>query len=910
MKNPTMTTCSLDAQQTNITDLIQRLDGCATIVTGNRRLARTLHQEFNRARSEEGHGVWPAPDILPWDAWLQRLWQEVVISSRAEAAPRVLLTSHQEYFVWHKILAEQSSDVVLQAVNETVARIMEAWQMLHAWCIPCREADFDHNADTRLFWQLASMFEAKCRENSWLSVAVLPGILSKSVLIGNLPLPHELILTGFDEWTPQQLSFLCTLEQAGCSLQWLQLSGQPDRIGRLACADGRDEIRQAARWIRQCLEENPAARIALVVPELTVQREIICQTLDEVLVPQALQPEHHDRMRPYNLSLGKSLDRYLPVSLALDILDLSEAVIELPHISRVLRSSFIAGGDREMNARALLDARLRESGEWDLTLQKLLTSAARGGQSYSSPLLVECLGNLMKQVQLSLAPTGPGEWARRFEQWLKAIGWPGERGLSSEEYQVIQAWQGVLREFSTLDWVIQSISLVEALQQLKRMVAGTIFQPESAEAPVQVLGLFEAGGLKFDHLWLMGLHDGVFPASPRPNPFLPLTLQREADAPHSSARRELRVAAALLQRITTNATEVVISYPQRKGDEILDSSPLIDAFPALSEEMLTMGTPLAWRDSVYYSRQQEVLSEDVVPAFIGTGIPGGSKLFKLQAACPFRAFAELQLGARPLGRIQIGLNALVRGTLLHRVMEMIWAELDSSAALANLSPDGLNSLVAGKVNEAIREIVPHYPHTFGERLQALERKRLHALVMAWLEMEKRRPPFRVSGREMETELELNGLRINLRIDRIDTLEEGGELLIDYKTGEVGASAWFGDRPDEPQLPLYSLAFANGPVGIAFARIRAGDIAFEGVASEEVSIPGVKSFENLKHTQEAASWGEVLTGWRQTIERLAQDFMAGEAEVSPKQYPQTCTYCELKPLCRIGESLEAMRDTEQ
>lgn len=905
-----MTTCSLDARQTNITDLIQRLDGCATIVTGNQRLARTLHQEFNRARSEEGHGVWPAPDILPWDAWLQRLWQEVIISCRDEAVRRVLLTSHQEYFLWQEILAEQSGDVPLQAVNETVARIMEAWQTLHAWCIPCREADFGHNADTRLFWQLASMFEAKCRENSWLSVAVLPGILSESVLTGNLPLPHELILTGFDEWAPQQSSFLCTLEQAGCSLQWLQLSGQRDRISRLACADGRDEIRQAARWIRQCLEENPAARIALVVPELTVQREMICQTLDEVLIPQVLQPGHHDRIRPYNVSLGKPLDRYSTVSLALDILDLSEAVIELPHISRVLRSSFIAGGDREMNARALLDARLRESGEWDLTLHKLLTSAARGGQPYSSPLLAECLSNLMKQVQLSLASTGPGEWARRFEQWLKAIGWPGERGLSSEEYQVIQAWQGVLREFSTLDWVTRSVSLAEALEQLKRMVSGTIFQPESAEAPVQVLGLFEAGGLQFDHLWLMGLHDGVFPASPRPNPFLPLILQREADAPHSSARRELSVAAALLQRITTNAAEVIISYPQRKGDEILDSSPLIDAFPVLSEEMLATSMSSTWRDGVYHSRQQEVLSEDVAPAFIGMDIPGGSKLLRLQAACPFRAFAELQLGAHPLGRIQIGLNALVRGTLLHRVMEMIWVELDSSAALANLSPDGLNSLVAGKVNEAIREIVPHYPHTFGERLQALERKRLHALVMAWLEMEKRRPPFRVSGREMETELELNGLRINLRIDRIDTLEEGGELLIDYKTGEIGASAWFGDRPDEPQLPLYSLVFANGPVGIAFARIRAGDIAFEGVASEEVSIPGVKSFENLKYTQEAASWDSVLSSWRQIIERLAQNFIDGEARVNPKQYPQTCTYCELKPLCRIGASLEAMMDTEQ
>ena len=909
MKNAATTTRSLDARQTNITDLIQRLDDCATVVTGNRRLARALHQAFNQAKSAEGYGAWPAPDILPWDAWLQRLWQEMIVSCRVEAARKVLLTAHQEYFVWQEILAGQSDDVPLQAVNETVARIMEAWQMLYAWCIPRRKADFDHNADTRLFWQLASMFEAKCQENGWLSIAVLPGILSESMPTGNFSLPNELVLTGFDEWAPQQSSFLCALEQTGCSLQWLQLSTQPDRIGKLACADSRDEIRQAARWIRRCLKENPAAKVALVVPELTAQREIICQALDDVLAPQVLQLEQYDQMRPYNLSLGKPLDRYPPISLALDILDLSKTVIELPHISRVLRSSFIIGGDREMNARSLLDARLRESGEWNLTLQKLLTNAVRGGQPYSCPLLAEYLSNLMKQVQISLTFASPGEWVQRFEQWLKAIGWPGERVLSSGEYQVIQAWQDVLREFSTLDWVVtRPISLDQALQQLKHMVAGTIFQPESAEAPVQVLGLFEAGGLQFDHLWFMGLHDGVFPELPRPNPFLPLILQRKADAPRSSAKRELRVAAALLQRITMNAAEVVISYPQRKGDEILDSSPLIDTFPVLNGEMLTMDEPLSWRDSVYHSRQQEVLSWDVAPMFVGTGIPGGSNLFKLQAACPFRAFAELRLGARPLGHIQIGPNALVRGTLLHRVMEMIWTELDSSAVLADLSPDELSSLVAGKVNEAIGEIAPRYLHTFGKRLQSLESKRLLALVLAWLEMEKQRPPFRVSGREMETELELNGLRVNLRIDRIDILEEGGRLLIDYKTGEVSANAWFGDRPDEPQLLLYSLAFANGPVGIAFARIKAGDVAFEGVAGEEVSIPGIKSFENLKLTQEAASWNEVLDGWHQTIERLAQDFMAGEARVSPKQYPQTCTYCALKPLCRIGESLEVERNT--
>jgi len=917
MKKPAITTCFRYARQTNVSDLIQTLDHCATVVTGNRRLARSLLQVLNRKKLAEGCKAWPVPDILPWDAWLQRLWQEVIVCSQSTVTQQLLLTSGQEYFIWQKILAEQTSNAPLHATHETVVHLMEAWQILHAWAIPRKAADFDCNADTRLFGQLVAVFEANCRKNGWFSAAVLPEMLTERVRAGDLrlahELPRELVLTGFEEWTPRQFSLLDALEQTGCALQWVQLSGQVGQIGKLACADSRDEIRQAAHWIRQHMQADPAASIALVVPELTAQREMICQTLDEVLIPQTLQPGQHDLARPYNLSLGKPLSRYPLISLALDILDLTAPVVELPLVSRVLRSSCIVGGDQEMNARALLDARLRESGEWNLDLQKLLANAARGGKPYSCPLLAVSLNGFMQQAGAARTPASPGEWARRFEQWLKAVGWPGERSLSSEEYQVVQAWREVLKEFSTLDWVVvngESIDLSAALGQFRRMVGNTIFQPESAQTPVQVLGLFETSGLQFDYLWIMGLHDGVFPATPRPNPFLPLALQRRVDAPHASAQRELRMATTLLEHITTSAGEVVVSYPQRDGDAILEASPLINVFPELNGKLPVAAVQPGWRECVYHSRQLTVLSGDVAPAFIGTTAPGGSRLFKLQSACPFLAFAELRLGARPLGHIQIGLDVRVRGILLHRIMEMIWAELDSSEVLKSMADDVLDMLVTDKVSQAVGEIAPRYPHAFGRRLQTLESRRLHDLVLAWLELEKQRSPFRVSGREQEAGLNLDDLHIGLRLDRMDTLETGEKLLIDYKTGEAKTGAWFGDRPDEPQLPLYSLLFPDDLIGIAFAQIRAGEVAFKGVASEEVAIPGVKSFEKLKYAQEVESWGEIRSSWHETMKKLARDFMDGEARVNPKHYPQTCTYCALKPLCRIGESLQPLFAEDQ
>ena len=109
---------------------------------------------------------------------------------------------------------------------------------------------------------------------------------------------------------------------------------------------------------------------------------------------------------------------------------------------------------------------------------------------------------------------------------------------------------------------------------------------------------------------------------------------------------------------------------------------------------------------------------------------------------------------------------------------------------------------------------------------------------------------------------------------------------------------------------YGLLFPDDLIGIAFAQIRAGEVVFKGVTSEEVAIPGVKSFEKLKYAQEMESWGEIRSSWHETMKKLARNFMDGEAQVNPKRYPQTCTYCALKPLCRIGESLQSMFAEDQ
>jgi hypothetical protein len=58
--------------------------------------------------------------------------------------------------------------------------------------------------------------------------------------------------------------------------------------------------------------------------------------------------------------------------------------------------------------------------------------------------------------------------------------------------------------------------------------------------------------------------------------------------------------------------------------------------------------------------------------------------------------------------------------------------------------------------------------------------------------------------------------------------------------------------------------------------------------------------------------ELLIDWRDHIEQLAKDFLAGRAEVNPREYPKTCERCGLQTLCRIQEhhvQLEAEDDPD-
>src|SRR5262245_5974070 len=139
-----------------------------------------------------------------------------------------------------------------------------------------------------------------------------------------------------------------------------------------------------------------------------------------------------------------------------------------------------------------LEGRLREKLGASVVLPKLIAATGQ------TPLLRALLAKLYALRETGLfSEKTPAEWARHFSTVLDAAGFPGERALDSDEFQTQAKWHEALGEVSRLERVSKPMAFGEAFQVLKKICGETLFQPETPDTPIQVLGLLESVGVEF-----------------------------------------------------------------------------------------------------------------------------------------------------------------------------------------------------------------------------------------------------------------------------------------------------------------------------------------------------------------------------------------------------------------------------
>ena len=920
-----------------------------TVVTPNARLSRELSREFDQGQIDKGLKVWETADILPLGAFAERLYEDALYSDLAAELP-LLLTPAQEQAIWEAQIRASEWGGALLAVPQAAADCRRAWELVNAWRIDGALGSFPGNEDAKAFAEWSREYAKRCAVEKHTDAARLADVVAPLLKESALRKPKLLVLYAFDAATPQAQEFLDTCEKQGIEVCSCAPQGRSGKVQRVAFRSAREELEAAAQWARARLEAGTtredsaqagasgslddgasaaarALRIGIVVPELGQRRKEVVRIFARTLQPAHNLPGEDRKALPFNVSIGAPLVDYPLVRAALSILELAAGEIPFEQASRLVRSPFLEAADAEMAKRARLDADLRQVAPARVTLGKLI------GLVEGAPVLRQRLEALFALVRGGGGDKGgvagersPHEWGRQFTAILGAMGFPGERGLDSDEFQAQAKFNETLAEFAKLERVAPKMSCGRALGELQRLCADTLFQPESPDAPIQVLGVLESAGLEFDALWVSGLTDDVWPMHARPNPFIPPALQRKAAIPEASAEATLERCKRITAGWLAAAGEVIVSHPVREDDRELLPSPLIRAIPAVAAsaylaepgagssllaESAAGGASLVgsaagiaalldalsvtpyprYRDLIFAARRIETVEDGQAPALATKTPRGGTRILADQAACPFRAFARHRLAAEALEEPVEGLDARARGLLLHTLMKELWTELKGSAGLVGDVGPAIEKAAKRAVAEAKLE----------EPFAKLERTRLAKLAWEWLEVERGRAPFTVAAMEEKRKLKVAGLELNGRIDRMDALESGGHALIDYKAGKPTPNDWQGERPDDPQLPLYALNAKEPISAVAFAKLRTGEMRYMGFSDREDLVPGVKA---------AKDWKTLLEGWKKELEALGQGFAAGDARVDPKELLNTCRYCDLQPLCRVYERVNALGEGEE
>ncbi len=932
-----------------------RDNSSALVVTGNVRAARALRQRYNLWQHAAGNAGWATPRIHAWEQWLETLWNAAVLCG---IETRAQLSDIQELELWRKIIAQDEAARFTVSVRALAELAQNAWKEMQRHRIALGSLQGDSSVDVQAFYRWAAEFERLCRASSYLSTSQLEAAVVEWLAADKIALPEEIFLLGFDRVTPAQTALIGALLANGRAVHQIALrpAGTAEPPALAYARTQEEEIAAAAHWIRDALIANPAQRIGVIVPVLAEVRHTIDATFRRVLAPSSMDTRTTQVALPYEFSLGTHMERMPDIRTALTLLRWLQGPLPPEEISWLLVHGAFGAVAEDAGAldpssqdRAKLDREFRDrtfqlGGTVPLQdFRRWLKGPTRAG---GSALLRRTIERLFATSQnVSLERMGSfAEWREAIEEMLVAADWHLLKPAASNEYQLLKRWNALLDDLSSLSAVSGPVRFDAALEHLRHLATHTLFTLESRNAPVQILGVSESAGLSFDSVWWMNARADAWPSRGNAQPLVPWNLQRKATMPYVDPAEDYAYALRVAERILGSANCAIVSFALEESDpedssaraadrEVIVSPLVRELLPELpmtaAEQFINAQLTQSPNDDL---ADLEPVHEEAAVPFQSSHIGGGVRFLELHAACPFRAFAELRLAARPLQEFGEGLSPNDQGIVMHRALQRFWDEIKTQENLLAVGAEQLRQKIRKHIADALRDFVKVASGSWQTALLEIESDRLEARLLEWLEQEKKRSPFQVIATEdLLKDQRLGGMELDCRIDRIDRVEQG-VVLLDYKAGIVERNPCEGDRPDKPQLPAYAVlrreATDHPLAGVAFASLHPRKVGFTVISSlpaifeascEPSQTPNTQSQMDTERRAKSRWNAAALSQeemklqqevWGATLTRIAEDFRSGTAVVDPKKATETCRFCAQGLLCRVRETMASVAGAQK
>lgn len=262
------------------------------------------------------------------------------------------------------------------------------------------------------------------------------------------------------------------------------------------------------------------------------------------------------------------------------------------------------------------------------------------------------------------------------------------------------------------------------------------------------------------------------------------------------------------------------------------------------------------------------------------------------AECPSKYFFR----RLKLSKIPSAMNdfALLYGQAVHLTLEHLFAQ----AHRPILNEELLNS----QFSQSLPQVLPHSAKN--SAISIIFKKAFQKTIPKIIDSENQlRFLFgttRTLAVEKEFRIEVEGIAVVGKIDRIDLLDNNHLLVLDYKTGTVDFTPdhiaqgsnfqallyWLGAQ-QEFNLPLAAMLFYD---------LKKGEIK-RGLASESAISPEAKKGLTRGHTLKTEKLDPLLETGKQALKQLA--FSIRQGLFSPTPSAESCRFCEASSFCREG-----------
>ena len=851
-----------------------------TILTPTHRYARDLSQRF---RDREAEVSAMSSQILSVDRWAEGRWRHLAEQGLCE--PRRLLNTYERQTVWRDIVVSEieSRDAEFALIQPQVAsqlaqrcrEIMKTHRV--PWSIQGIKSIFSIEFDTKVFYEWLSACDRLLAKKQWLFPEDLHEVISQATVNKS----GEVWLLNHPAPTPALKE---AIEVCFESSTWFELTPWRDPEPALQFESKSQELKAAAIWALDT-QATPGASCAIVLSNYQEDRAELEYRLREAF--QCLDAEY--TALPVTFSRGLELSRVPVFRDLLLLLRLLEGDLTRNGLVALLRSPYLVGRQPPKSFATLIE-RLFATRKARLNIadiRSLMTKEDREQRLLSGLLQA-------RDARWHTKKYSVGEWRTALIELIDQIRWPSQTALDSLEYQQVSQLTNVLDSIEMNPALGREISLTRFIQELETALKGQLFQPKTDQHLITVLALQDAVGLEFESVRVVGTSSQHLPSTVAPLAFIPQAVKRQFGIDVDDMVAEQRRVGAMLEALRSNAESFQMTMSRQiDGAANLSSIFCSELVPADSN-ILTVERWVGLGDQ---ESLEHLVADETTSLPRPHASKGGTGLLQSQADCGVQAWLRHRMGLKPLKTADIALNALDRGTTLHRALELLTKRLNDRQAFLSCTDGDALSICEEAARGAVNHLDSDVRQRVGGGILKLEEARLKETLLTWIDFERTRTiEFEIEQREYKISWLHNGLELNVTADRIDRLESGDTLIIDYKSSpSPSIYPWVNPVLRLPQLPAYAIATQRlGAIGIAAPKRKDPELLIAGsaVGIAAVDTKAQKAMDKAGLSDTAA----LVVHWDALLANLVDDYLNGSLTLPESD--SVCRLCDFHAICRI------------